>query len=69
MNGENGVSIPGLKTLSISTSASSYLNSRSSRWDSSYPLESVHFATTLESNSSLISTVPCWLGVMETPDK
>ena len=37
----------------------------SSRSDTSYPLVSVSCATTLQS-TSLISIVPCWLGVMGT---
>ena len=40
----------------------------SSKSDSSYPLASVSCAPTLES-TSLISNVPCWLGVMGTGGK
>ena len=54
---------------SVSTTTSSQVNSMSSRSDTSYPLVSVSCAPTLESTSSLISTAPCWLGVMGTRGK
>ena len=43
-----------------------WMRKMSSRSDSSYPLVFVYCAPTPESTSSLISNVPCWLGVLGT---
>ena len=69
VDGKNGLSIPGWQILSISTAGSAQLKSMSSRSDSSYLFVSVPCAPTLESTSSLISNVPCCLGVKGTRPK
>ena len=69
MDGGIEVSIPGRQTLSKFTAGSSQQNSMHSRSESCYPLVSVSCAPTLESNSSLVSKVPCWLGVLGTRGK
>ena len=63
--GKMGYQFRSIDTLRI-PEGSSQLSSMSSRSDSSYPLVSVSYAPTLESTFSLISNVPCWLGVMGT---
>ena len=66
---EKGVPMLGLKTVTTSSWSFSQWQSTSSRSDTWYPLVSISGAPTLESNSSLISCVHCWLGLIETRDR
>ena len=63
---KNAVSVPVLKTASTSKWSFSQWNSKASRSYTLYPLVSISCAPTLESNSSFISIVPSWLGVIGT---
>ena len=66
---EKGVSMLGLNTESMSNCEISQMNSISSRSVNWWLLVSKAWVSKLESNSSLISNVPFWLGVMGTRGK
>ena len=62
--GEKRLSIFGLKAASNSSCRSSQKTALSSDTDTSLPLVSISCASALGRNSSLISNVPCWPGVI-----